>query len=111
MKAEYTSEDPEGPDLSELNPSISSFVHQVFSSTDCILSSSAAAKNLQSSGNIIVNETGSVHLSFACDEGAELFVIWSGRHTNVSPDKMPPPHILPDLPPTGNSYYISLLLI
>lgn len=93
----------EGPDLSELNSSVSSFVHQVFASPHCV-TAAAAASNLTSSGNIIVNETGSVHLSFTCDEGAELFVIWSGCHANVPLDKMPPLHVVPHLPPSGNHF-------
>jgi hypothetical protein len=38
----------------------------------------------------LVNEKGSVHLSYTTEEGAELLVLWSGAHANIPLDQYPP---------------------
>jgi hypothetical protein len=36
-----------------------------------------------SAGQFIVNESGSIHLSYTKEDGAELVVFWSGNHANI----------------------------
>jgi hypothetical protein len=50
---------------------------------------------------ILINEVGSVHLSFTREEGAVLMVLWSGGHANVPVDGYPAAGVIPNLPPEG----------
>jgi hypothetical protein len=46
----------------------------------------------------LVNEKGSVHLSFTKEEGACLLVLWSGSHANIRKEHYPPLGVLLELP-------------
>mmetsp|Transcript_20634 Transcript_20634/g.19970 ORF Transcript_20634/g.19970 Transcript_20634/m.19970 type:complete len:270 (+) Transcript_20634:2237-3046(+) len=46
----------------------------------------------------LVNEKGSVHLSFTKEEEACLLVLWSGSHANIRKEHYPPPGVLLELP-------------
>lgn len=37
----------------------------------------------------LINEKGSIHLSYTTEEGAELLVLWSGSHGNIPLDQYP----------------------
>lgn len=42
-----------------------------------------------SPSRFLVNERGSVHLTYTLDDGAHLLVLWSGAHANIPPDRYP----------------------
>jgi len=44
---------------------------------------------LHPTGSLLVNEIGSIHLSFTKDDGCVLFVLWSGGHANVPTESLP----------------------
>ena len=121
IKSNYDINDNDGPDLRNVDYSISSFEHRIISSNS---SSSVKHKNTEINElkydasekyfhknhilkdiNVIINEVGSIHLSFTCSEGAELFVIWSGCHANIPMDMLPPESVVPKLPPEGFLIY------
>lgn len=38
----------------------------------------------------LINEKGSIHLSYTMEDGAELLILWSGSHANIPLDQYPP---------------------
>ena len=101
VKKAYDIDDNNGPDLRNLNCSVSSFQHNIFSNTDhqqISTSVPSSSSSTAANNDVIINEVGSVHLSFTCSEGAELFVIWSGHHANVPIDMLPSPGVVPPFP-------------
>lgn len=40
-------------------------------------------------GNFLLNETGSIHLTYTLDEGAELLVLWGNGHANIPAERLP----------------------
>jgi hypothetical protein len=40
-------------------------------------------------GSFLVNEKGSIHLSYTLEDGAELLTLWSGSHGNIPADQYP----------------------
>lgn len=75
LKEYKDGKDITGPDMSHLPISKCTFEYR------CV-----SAKSLS---RFLVNESGSVHLSFTRDDGAELVVLWSGNHAKIEGDKMP----------------------
>lgn len=67
-------------------------------------SESTKDDHLYSQSRFLINERGSIHLTYTLDDGAELLVLWSGGHANIPPARLPrdaatvlklPPEVLP----------------
>lgn len=70
-------EEKDGPDLSCLDKD-PLFVHR---------STTAATTNIQE--RFLINEKGSIHLSYTMEDGADLLVLWSGGHGNIPVEQYP----------------------
>jgi hypothetical protein len=97
MKSDFLIFDTTGPDMTKA----SGFIHRVtYEAPDSI-------NDPLSTEGFLINEIGSVHLSFTHLEGAVLFVLWSGAHANVPINQYPVPGTIPDLPESGSFNYQS----
>jgi hypothetical protein len=109
LKDFTSSTDTSGPNLSQ---GVSGVFKQKYSSARSherdsgIIDSGLIAQNYDTNMNIVkdnhegflLNEKGSVHLSFTKEEGACLLVLWSGSHANIRKEDYPPTGVLPTLP-------------
>lgn len=111
IKKVFSLDETAGPDLSGRSNQLI-FQHRYTSAVNSILSSSPSSSSSQSSTDLIelykrsflINERGSIHLSYTSDDGALLLVLWSGGHGNIPLDQYPddaaqslrlPSHVLP----------------
>lgn len=78
-----STEDNEGPDFSQ--------------SADAIFEQATTSAGPGDSG-FLINEKGSVHLSYSGSKGCHLLLLWSGCHANVQKSGYPPRGVLPALP-------------
>lgn len=78
LKREFTLLENEGPDISD---DTQKFVLRK-----------------TSTGNILINEKGSIHLTFTQVEETKLLVLWGGKHANIQKHMYPPSDILGTLP-------------
>ena len=72
LKEYKDGQDITGPDMSNLPLSKFTFEYR------CVASK-----------GFLVNESGSIHLSFTREDGAELVVLWSGNHANIEGERVP----------------------
>ena len=84
----FTLEEKEGPDLTD--PSLAlHFVHRSVSSAP--EANDARCDKLEDyTTGFLINEKGSIHMSYTLEDGAELLVLWSGSHGNIPVEKFPP---------------------
>lgn len=89
---------PAGSDDNELfmnqvkNPK---FIHRVTS-----------ASGSDSDNSYLINEPGSVHLSYTTDDGAILLLLWSGKHVYFHKDGQPEEGSIPALGDSGSPYIL-----
>ena len=108
LKTDYV--DCIGPNMTTMNTTTSKFIHRV--------TRAATEDSTQSDNNsFLVNELGSIHMSYTEDDGAVILAIWSGRHANVPVSEYPVEGVLPPLPNNGEhilycySYLLHILVI
>jgi len=90
-KTIFDPNDDEGPDLS--SPAVSS------TATNSSISLPLFVHQSVSAGGFIVNNKGSIHLSFTKeDEETILLVLWSGKHALLPSEFQPQAGVLPALP-------------
>lgn len=76
-KREFSPEESFGPPLSDPAMKLA-FIHR------------STGGDSEPSDRFLVNEKGSIHLTYTTDDGAELLVLWSGGHANIPLDQYPP---------------------
>lgn len=79
----FSLDEKDGPNLS--NPD---FNLQFITRKTSAVSASVELQNTMNS--FLINEKGSIHLSYTVEDGAELLVLWSGGHGNIPLDQLPP---------------------
>lgn len=85
-----------GPNMSHFAPSEEAkFIVQ---------STSSDATGAPGAG-FLINEVGSMHLTYTQANGAELLLLWCGTHLYVPPEHYPPPGVLPPLPADGKNIF------
>jgi len=113
MKKVYGIDETTGPDLSGRASQLL-FQHRCTSAVDIhsLPPPPSSSSSCQFSTNLIeeyqrsflINERGSIHLSYTSDDGALLLVLWSGGHGNIPLDQYPddaseslrlPPQVIP----------------
>jgi hypothetical protein len=99
----FALDEKEGPPLDDESMGPLQFRHRSTSSTSRSSHSSDVASpgggdegvkynddHLYSHSRFLINERGSIHLTYTLDDGAELLVLWSGGHGNIPPTRLPP---------------------
>jgi hypothetical protein len=90
-----SAEDNEGPDFSQ---DAGAPFESLTTSAATSGATSGADSGTTASAGFLINEKGSVHLSYTGNQGCHLLILWSGCHANVSQSKYPPRGVLPELP-------------
>lgn len=92
IKRLFPVDEKDGPSLLDLDHEVK-FMHR---------STTAASPAVQD--RFLVNEKGSIHLSYTMEDGADLLVLWSGSHGNIPAELYPhnaseslalPPNVTP----------------
>lgn len=98
-KVAYSESDVSPPDLRNLPLPKADHHNQSWFSHQCIQSPSSIVDFTEISKSFIINDKGSMHLTFTRDEGACLLVLWSGAHVTI-PLEYQPSGWIPTLPDT-----------
>jgi len=90
---------------SDANPNMKTLSNPIFTHNEY--------SSQNESFTVLMNEPGSVHLSFTCSDGVTVLLLWSGVHAYFLPEHYPVEGSIPPLPDGGNilSNYISTLLM
>ena len=100
-----------GPNMITMNTKTSKFIHRV------TRAATTEDSSLSDHYSFLVNELGSIHMSYTEDDGAVILAIWSGRHANVPLSEYPVEGVLPPLPNNGEhilycySYLLHIIVI
>jgi hypothetical protein len=90
----YSPSDDTGPDMSQVSGPL--FEYRCVCAEDKI----DISNNLKLDA-FLLNEIGSVHLSFTRADPCLLLVLWSGSHAYVQESHYPPQGVIPMLPDDG----------
>ena len=79
-------EEKDGPNLSD--PKLSLKFTRRHTTAPINNESAVSSADFYKSG-FLINEKGSIHMSYTMDDGAELLVLWSGGHGNIPAEQYP----------------------